>query len=30
VLGVADEVPPLRSLDAVPNNLPLQVSSFVG
>ena len=24
------EFPPLRSLDAVPNNLPLQVTSFVG
>jgi len=30
VLGAHDEFPPPRSLDAVPDNLPLQVSSFVG
>lgn len=28
--GVSDEFPALRTLDAVPNNLPLQVTSFVG
>jgi predicted ATPase len=28
--GLANEFPPLRTLDAVPNNLPLQVTSFVG
>jgi predicted ATPase/class 3 adenylate cyclase len=28
--SVADEFPPLRSLSAIPNNLPLQLSSFVG
>jgi predicted ATPase/class 3 adenylate cyclase len=28
--GLASEFPPLRTLDAVPNNLPLQVTSFVG
>jgi predicted ATPase/class 3 adenylate cyclase/DNA-binding CsgD family transcriptional regulator len=28
--GLADEHPPLRSLDATPNNLPVQVSSFIG
>lgn len=28
--GVPAEFPPLRSLDALPNNLPLQVTSFVG
>jgi predicted ATPase/DNA-binding CsgD family transcriptional regulator len=27
---LADEFPPLRSLDALTNNLPLQVTSFVG
>lgn len=27
---LAQEFPPLRSLDAVPNNLPIEVSSFVG
>jgi hypothetical protein len=27
---LADEFPPLRSLDALANNLPLQVTSFVG
>jgi predicted ATPase len=30
VLGVPDEFAPPRSLDAAPNNLPLQVSSFIG
>jgi predicted ATPase len=29
-LGLADAFPALRSLDALPNNLPLQVTSFVG
>jgi predicted ATPase/class 3 adenylate cyclase len=28
--GLATEFPPLRSLDARPNNLPLQLTSFVG
>src|SRR6185369_5340735 len=28
--GLADEFPPLRTLDAVPGNLPLQTTSFVG
>ena len=28
--GLADEFPPLRSLDAFPGNLPLQLTSFVG
>ena len=28
--GLVREFPPLRSLDALPGNLPLQVSSFVG
>ena len=28
--GLPAEFPPLRSLDAFPGNLPLQVSSFVG
>lgn len=28
--GLESEFPPLRTLDAVPNNLPLQVTSFVG
>src|SRR5262245_26882617 len=28
--GVPATFPPLRSLDALPNNLPLQVTSFVG
>jgi predicted ATPase/class 3 adenylate cyclase len=28
--GIGGEFPPLRSLDAFPENLPLQVSSFVG
>lgn len=28
--GVPSEFPPLRSLDELPNNLPLQVTSFVG
>ncbi|HSM00979.1 MAG TPA: adenylate/guanylate cyclase domain-containing protein [Acidimicrobiia bacterium] len=28
--GLSREFPPLRTLDAVPNNLPVQVTSFVG
>ncbi len=28
--GLPTEFPPLRTLDAVPNNLPLQVTTFVG
>ena len=28
--GLACEFPPLKSLDAVPNNLPMELSSFVG
>src|SRR5207248_2218631 len=28
--GTPAEFPPLRSLDALPNNLPLQLTSFVG
>src|SRR5262249_51749357 len=28
--GVVDRFPPLRTLDALPNNLPLQPTSFVG
>jgi len=28
--GVAEEFPPLRSLDAFPHNLPVQLTSFVG
>jgi predicted ATPase/class 3 adenylate cyclase len=28
--GLAEDFPPLRSLDAFPGNLPLQVSSFIG
>lgn len=28
--GLASEFPPLRSLEALPNNLPLQITSFVG
>ena len=28
--GPADEFPPLRTLDATPNNLPAQLTSFVG
>jgi predicted ATPase/class 3 adenylate cyclase len=28
--GLADDFPPLRSLDALPQNLPLQLTSFVG
>jgi predicted ATPase/class 3 adenylate cyclase/DNA-binding CsgD family transcriptional regulator len=28
--GLTPEHPPLRSLDATPNNLPVQVSSFIG
>jgi len=28
--GLAGEFPPLRTLDAIPNNLPAQVTSFVG
>ncbi|HLU52069.1 MAG TPA: adenylate/guanylate cyclase domain-containing protein [Acidimicrobiia bacterium] len=30
VAGLQSEFPPLRTLDAVPNNLPLLVTSFVG
>ena len=30
VAGLLDEFAPLRTLDAVPNNLPLQVTTFVG
>ncbi len=30
IAGLDAEFPPLRTLDAVPNNLPLQVTSFVG
>ena len=30
VEGLPDEFPPLRSLDARPNNLPSQMSSFIG
>ena len=28
--GLPAEFPPLRTLDAVPHNLPLQLTSFVG
>ncbi|MDP9274615.1 MAG: tetratricopeptide repeat protein [Chloroflexota bacterium] len=28
--GLPDDFPPLRSLDATPNNLPTQITSFVG
>jgi class 3 adenylate cyclase len=28
--GLASDFPPLRSLEALPNNLPLQITSFVG
>jgi predicted ATPase/class 3 adenylate cyclase len=28
--GLPSEFPPLRSLDSLPNNLPLQVTSFIG
>ncbi|MDP9319701.1 MAG: tetratricopeptide repeat protein [Chloroflexota bacterium] len=28
--GLRDDYPPLRSLDSIPNNLPSQVTSFVG
>jgi predicted ATPase/class 3 adenylate cyclase len=28
--GLGDEFPPLRSLDSTPNNLPLQLTSFIG
>jgi predicted ATPase/class 3 adenylate cyclase len=28
--GLASEFPPLRSLEALPNNLPLQITSFIG
>jgi predicted ATPase len=28
--GLVDEHPPLRSLEAAPNNLPVQLSSFIG
>ena len=30
IAGLASDFPPLRTLDAVPNNLPLQITSFVG
>src|SRR5262249_15076443 len=30
VPGTHDQFPPLRSLDSLPNNLPLQLTSFVG
>jgi hypothetical protein len=30
VAGLPDAFPPLRSLSAVPNNLPVQLTSFVG
>src|SRR5262249_10870600 len=30
VAGVPDTFPPLRSLDALPHNLPLQLTSFAG
>ena len=30
VAGLVSEFPPLRTLEAVPNNLPLQVTTFVG
>jgi len=30
IAGLRAEFPPLRSLDALPNNLPLQATSFVG
>jgi predicted ATPase/class 3 adenylate cyclase len=30
VPGVSADFPPLRSLDALPNNLPLQLTSFIG
>ncbi len=30
VAGLTDEFPPLASLDAIPNNLPLQLTEFVG
>jgi len=30
VAGLADSFPPLASLDAVPNNLPIQLTDFVG
>lgn len=28
--GLEEDFPPLRTLDAIPNNLPMQVTSFVG
>ena len=28
--GIAEDFPPLRSLDVVPNNLPAQLTSFIG
>jgi predicted ATPase/class 3 adenylate cyclase len=30
VAGLTDDFPPLASLDAIPNNLPLQLTEFVG
>ena len=30
IRGLAREFPPLRTLDAIPNNLPVQLTSFVG
>jgi predicted ATPase/class 3 adenylate cyclase len=30
IFGLADSFPPLASLDAVPNNLPVQLTEFVG
>jgi predicted ATPase/class 3 adenylate cyclase len=30
VEGLPDEFPPLRTLDAVPNNLPMQLTTFLG
>lgn len=30
IAGIASEFPPLRSLNALPNNLPIQLTSFVG
>jgi predicted ATPase/class 3 adenylate cyclase len=30
VAGLTDEFPPLASLDAIPNNLPVQLTEFVG
>jgi predicted ATPase/class 3 adenylate cyclase len=30
IVGLPDEFPPLKTLDATPNNLPVQLSSFLG